>query len=85
MLILSRNYNNEVAVHRNVQIIWVYLSETPRYGAAGAQHCPRATTLHPTTFKKRIGQYLLQEINIKVQNKEILMIWGSKNDFRAWR
>jgi hypothetical protein len=57
-------------------------------GRYGLQHYTGAITLHPNTFKQRIGQYLLQEINIKVENEEISMIWGSKNDFRectlAW-
>ena len=37
---LPRNYDNEVAVHRSMQIIWVYLSETPAWWSL------RAATLH---------------------------------------
>ena len=68
LCILSRNYDNEAAVHRSMQVIWVYLS-----GAAGTLH-QSDNFITSTTFKKRIGQYLLQEINIKVQNEEISMI-----------
>src|ERR1700689_4120991 len=52
----------------------------------GLQYCTRATILHPATFKKRIGQYLQQEINITVQNEEISVIYhhmGLKNGLQS--
>ena len=68
---LSRNYDNEVAVRRSMQTSWVYLSETSVWWSLsyGLQHYTGAIT-----FKQRMGQYLLQEINIKVENEEISMI-----------
>ena len=72
---LSRNYDNKVAIRCSMQIVKGYLSETPAWWSVWErqrlQRCTRATTLHLITFKKRIGQYLLKEINIKVQNEEV--------------
>jgi hypothetical protein len=80
---LSRNRDNEVAVHCSIPFTSQKLVVRERQGL---QYCTRATILHPATFKKRIGQYLQQKINITVQNEEISVIYhhmGLKNGLQS--
>ena len=85
---LSRNYYNEVTVHRSMQIIWVYIRIIIcSYSSLSRQKLRLGGRSANSFTSNRL--VFAEEINIKVQNEEISMIWpiiwGSKNDFRAWR